>query len=279
MPTTFSWIFSHLWRNLMRLNRFIADCTGHSRRKADELIADGKVKVNRKVASVGQVIDPHKDTVVLDGKIIEAQRKVYLLFHKPKDVISTKKDPEGRKTIYDFLPEHLHHVDPVGRLDRDSSGLLLLSNDGDFVQQLTHPKYQHKKVYKVTTNKPLTEKILQKLAAGILLMPENQLAQATVEDWPEVDTVVLVLTTGLNRQIRRCFEALGYTVKGLKRIRHGNITLGHIKPGDFRPLKPSEVRALLPPKSLSTKRRPSSRPPESPKSGPKNPRKAPDRRS
>jgi len=229
----------------IRLNKHIADCTGISRRNADGLIDAGSVWVNGKRGVLGQTVDPRKDKVTMDGKPLVAQVKLYVAFYKPTGVLTTRHDPDGRKTIYDLIPEKYHHLDPVGRLDRESSGLILLSNDGNFVQKLSHPRYQHGKVYRVKVDKPLTVDILKQLEKGILLQPENALAQAKVQDVPDPKTVMLVLKTGMNRQIRRSFEALDYTVLGLKRTAIAGILLGNLTPGRLRQLKPSELSALL----------------------------------
>lgn len=229
----------------VRLNKFIADCTGVSRRKADTLIESGKVEVNRHPARVGQSINPDKDTVTLDGKPLAPQKKHYILFYKPPGYITTRYDPQGRKTIYDILPETYHHLDPVGRLDRESSGVLLLSNDGQFVQTLSHPRFQHQKTYRVTVDKPLTPAALEQLEAGICLMPENKLAQCRVQEVRDRKTVVLALKTGMNRQIRRSFEALGYEVVSLKRLSFAGFTLGRLRPGQIQELKPAQVRRIL----------------------------------
>lgn len=243
-----------------RLNKFVADCTGMSRRKADACIAAGDIRVNGKPGTVGMAVSPEKDKVTLKGQVLKPQRKVYVAFYKPKGVITTRSDPEGRKTIYDILPAQYQHLDPVGRLDRDSAGLLLLSNDGDFIQQLSHPRYAHKKVYRVKVNKTLTEEALQKLSVGILLQPENTLAVAQVQEIRDAKTVVLVLKTGLNRQIRRSFEVLGYTVSDIKRLSVAHIQLGNLRPGQARQLKPSElkpfaVRQTIPSRAPSRSRR------------------------
>lgn len=229
----------------VRLNKYIGDCTGISRRKADDLIRDGRVQVNGKPAEVGQSVLPEKDKVSLDGKPLTPQRKRYVLFHKPPGYITTRSDPEGRKTIYDLLPDAYRSMDPVGRLDRDSSGLLLLSNDGEFIQKMTHPRFSHQRTYKVVVNKPLTEAVLGQLEAGILLQPENQQAVSRVQEVIDLKTVVLNLSTGMNRQIRRSFEALGYDVVKLKRTAFAGLTLGKLAPGKTRELKPREVQQLL----------------------------------
>ncbi len=242
----------------VRLNKFIADCSGISRRKADTLIEEQAVRVNGKPATLGQTINPDEDKVTLRGQLLVPERKRYIVFHKPKNCITTRHDPEGRKTIYDWLPEALKTLDPVGRLDRDSTGLLLMSNDGTFVQRLSHPRYAHNKVYRVKLNQNVTESILHQLEAGIVLEPEGKLAVAHVQEVVDLKTVILVLKTGMNRQIRRSFEALGYSVLGLKRTAFAGITLGKLKPGEYRELKPGELKQLMP----TASRKPLSRKPK-----------------
>lgn len=228
----------------VRLNRFIAESTGISRRKADELIRDGKVKVNGKIGLVGQTVLPQKDKITLEGKLLEKAKKCYVAFYKPAGCITTRFDPQNRKTIYDCLPKKYHHLDPAGRLDRESSGLLLMSNDGDFIHQLAHPGFEHKKVYRVKVDKPLTPDVLGKLESGIVLHPENRLAKQKVQEIKDRYTLVLILQTGLNRQIRRSFKALGYEVINLKRTAFAGITLNKLRPGQTRELKPYEIKSL-----------------------------------
>lgn len=197
----------------------------------------------------------------MDGKPLSLQRKMYVAFYKPTGYITTRSDPEGRKTIYDLLPKKYHHLDPAGRLDRDSSGLLLLSNDGDFIQKLTHPRFAHDKVYRVKVDKLLTPEALRQLESGVLLAPENKLAQQKVREIRDRKTVVLALKTGFNRQIRRSFEALGYQVDSLKRILFAGIALEGLRPGQTRELKPSELKSFLSPsKKPSSQARRSQKP-------------------
>lgn len=230
--------------NVERLNRYIAACTGISRRKVDVLIANGDVVVNGKVAQVGQSIVPGKDKISLSGETVVPQRIEVILFHKPKGVLSTRHDPEGRKTIYDLLPKQYYNLDSAGRLDRNSTGLMLLSNDGNLIQRLTHPSFDHKKQYRVKVNKTLTEGALAKLQEGVTLYPENKQARCQVKSVTDTKTVVLVLKTGLNRQIRRMFEALGYEVTDIKRTAFAGLILGDLAPGAWRKLTPREFRQL-----------------------------------
>ena len=226
----------------VRLNKYVADCTGFSRRTADELIRAGEIRVNGKPGVLGQTILPDTDRVQYQGQPLIRQAKQYLIFYKPKGTVTTRHDPEGRKTIYDILPPRYHHLDPAGRLDRETSGIMLLSNDGDFLHELTHPRFNHDKTYRVKVDKPLLIPALDQLEAGIQLMPEDKLAQAVVKEVPDSKTVILVLKTGMNRQIRRSFESLGYDVVSLKRIAFAGLTLGGLRPGQTRELRPAEMR-------------------------------------
>ena len=231
---------------LVRLNKYIADSGLCSRRKADDLIAQGKVMVNgKRVSEAGSKINPQADRVSVEGKLLApVMRKIYIALHKPKGVVTTRNDPQKRKTIYDCLPEAVHSVDPAGRLDRDSTGLLILSSDGDLIYRITHPKYHLEKTYHVTLNKQITEKHVQALYAGVMLSPENKKAQMDKIEALGENRYRMVLITGYNRQIRRSLEAMGYRVKTLKRVAFGPIKLGDLPPGKHRMLTPAEIKAL-----------------------------------
>jgi len=235
--------------NEVRLNKWIADSGLCSRRQADALIEAGQVLVNGQLAQVGQVIRPIADKVTVDGRLVKPLgRKTYLLFHKPVGVVTTRSDERQRQTIYDCLPEKWHGLDPVGRLDKESSGALILTDDGDFLYQLTHPKFQTPKIYRVTVDKPITEKALDLLQKGILFEPEGKIAKIAALTVVGPLTLEVVLTTGLNRQIRRMFEAVGYAVKRLKRTGYGDIRLKSLPPGQSRFLTKTEQQSLLKPK-------------------------------
>lgn len=232
----------------VRLNKHIADSGLCSRRKADKYIAAGNIRVNGKVVTeLGTQIDPAKDVVTLNGQPLPVQRGRTIVFHKPAGCLTTKSDEKGRKTIYDFLPPEMKALDPAGRLDRNTTGVLILSNEGDFIHQITHPGFHVKKTYRVTLNKPLTAEHAEQLLAGITLMPENKLAKVEQLDIsPALPlTYMMRLVTGYNRQIRRSLEALGYDVTKLKRTSFGPVSLGDLAPGQFRPLRLQERRALL----------------------------------
>lgn len=239
-----------------RLNKFIADSGYCSRRKADALIAEGQVTVNGTVqTAMGTQIDPQQDVVTVEGQEIGAIEKLYLILHKPLGYITTRSDERNRKTIYDLIPEAYDSVDPAGRLDRNSSGLLLLSNDGDFLNRVTHPKFHLEKIYEVVLERPLTEHAVQKLKKGVMLEPEHKLARMSriepvLASGPSKITTVtyrVTLITGYNRQIRRALELSSYQVKSLKRIAFGPVQLGTLKPGAIRALTFKEKAALTRP--------------------------------
>jgi 23S rRNA pseudouridine2605 synthase len=200
------------------------------------------------VSQMGVLVDPTKDRILVQGQpLAEAGHKAYLLFHKPRGVLVTKSDDRGRKTIYDLLPPFYQSVDPAGRLDKESSGVLLLSSDGDFVHSVTHPKFHLPKQYRVTLTKPTKqrESISKRFLEGIPLDPENVLGKAISIQWESPECFQCTLITGYNRQIRRMVSAVGCDVKTLRRVSIGPIQLGDLAPGRFRKLTPREIRLLL----------------------------------
>lgn len=229
----------------IRLNKWIADSGLCSRREADRLIEAGEVTVNgKKVLALGTKLNPERDKVLVQGNPLPRGEKLYLLFHKPTGYITTRSDERGRQTIYGLLPSEYQTVDPAGRLDKESSGVLILSNDGDFLYRITHPKFHLRKVYRVTVRTALTEAVCQKLLDGVLLEPEGKLAKVDTLEAEDPFTLKLTLLTGYNRQIRRSLEALGYQIKTLKRLSVGPVTLGSLKPGKTRRLTRGEIKAL-----------------------------------
>lgn len=240
----------------LRLNRLIALMGSYSRRAADELIKAGKVTVNgKRITEPGLQVEPKGARIHVNGKLLQLEkfRLRYVLFHKPSGCITTRSDEQGRKTIYDYLPSEFKAYDPAGRLDRKSTGLLLLSNDGDLLHQLTHPSSEIDKVYRVDLEKPISnpDALANALLEGVFFEEEGKLAK--VEEVLQLgpSTLELCLHTGYNRQIRRMLEQLGYPVLRLKRISVGSLTLSGLKPGDHRFLKTTEVLALK--KQLTTK--------------------------
>lgn len=229
-----------------RLNKYIASSGLCSRRKADELIEAGKVLVNgKKVTELGFLVQD-KDKVFVDKKLIHPVKHEYYRFYKPAGYITTLDDEKGRKTIYDLLPENLQHLKPVGRLDKDSTGLLILTNDGDLINELTHPSIKVPKIYLVTINGQIYRHELEQLANGVEIEP-GKIAYADIsvlEMNSEKTTMQITLYQGLNRQIRKMFEFVGYEVKSLKRIQHATLTLQGLKRGEFKPIKPQQIKEL-----------------------------------
>lgn len=204
----------------MRLNRFVALATGVSRRKADELISKGLIKVNQEKAVLTDTISS-SDIVTLDGKPIEPLPLTTIILNKPVGYVCSR-DGQGSSTIYDLLPEKYHNLKPVGRLDKDSSGLILLTNDGELANKLTHPRYQKEKVYEVKLDKKLTPADRERLVSGVKLSDGiSKFIKLNVQ----ANHYEVILGEGRNRQIRRTFEALGYKVTELHRTKFGDCRL------------------------------------------------------
>ena len=231
----------------MRINKYIASSGICSRRDADELISNGKVKVNGKIVTEqGFSVDDKKDKVEVNDKLIKPVKLDYYKFYKPAGYITTSDDEKGRKTIYDILPENLYHLKPVGRLDKDSTGLIILTNDGELINQLTHPSVKVPKVYLVRVDSKIPRKDLEMISQGVEI-EKGKIAYADItvlEMTSSSTTMRITLFQGMNRQIRKMFEHFGYEVKSLKRIQHATITLDGMKRGEFKQLKPKNVKEL-----------------------------------
>ena len=230
----------------IRLNKYIASSGLCSRRKADELIEQGSVNVNgRIVKELGYLVQP-KDKVFVNQKLIRPAKLEYYRFYKPAGYITTCDDEKGRKTIYDLLPENMLSLKPVGRLDKDSTGLLILTNDGDLINELTHPSVKVPKVYLVTVAARVQKQELEQMANGIEIEP-GKTAYADIQVL-EIDSkhteMQITLYQGMNRQIRKMFEHFGYEVKTLKRIQHATIRIDGLRRGEFKPIKPVQIREL-----------------------------------
>ncbi|MDD6887547.1 MAG: pseudouridine synthase [bacterium] len=231
----------------MRLQKYLADAGVASRRACEALIAAGRVRVNGATAAIGQSVEAG-DTVELDGKPVAcAQRHVVILFYKPRGVVCTSEDPEGRRTVQDYfrdLPERLYNV---GRLDLNSEGLLLMTNDGALAHRLTHPHFGVEKTYYVVCDGKVTASDFAKLTNGVLL-DDGMTAPARVDcisTTQRGDTSFLItIHEGRNRQIRRMAEAIGHRTLRLKRERFGCLELGTLKPGEWRYLTESELTSL-----------------------------------
>ncbi len=232
----------------MRLNKFLASAGIASRRKCDQLIQEGLVSVNGKVVSeLGTVINEKKDKVFYEGRQISLPSSfVYIKLNKPKGYACTAKDEKGRKTIYDLLPQG-ERLFSIGRLDYDTEGLIILTNDGDFANKVAHPRYSVDKEYHVTIEGQIKESELAVLRKGVVIDGER-MPSAKVEFLSsdgKTTKLSVVIDEGMNRQVRRMFEAIGKTIKLLKRVRIGNVKLGGVKRGDFRDLTTQELDNLV----------------------------------
>ena len=233
--------------NRIRLQKFLSECGVASRRKSEEMIESGIVKVNGKVASIGDKVDPKRDTVTVRGKkVVKQKNNVYIMLNKPRGFITTMSDEMDRKCVAMLVENAPARVYPVGRLDRESEGMLLFTNDGEFANALTHPSKHVSKTYRVTVRPPVSEEQLTAIATGIVI-DDRKTAPADVRVvLQEENRVVLeiVLYEGRNRQIRKMCEEIGLEVARLRRIAVGSVKLGMLKQGDWRELSEEEVRKL-----------------------------------
>jgi 23S rRNA pseudouridine2605 synthase len=230
----------------IRINRYLSMCGFASRRKADLLVQSGKVEVNgRVVTELGIRVDPRRDKVYVDGsQVTKVHDYLYLLMNKPKDTITTLSDERGRKTVMN----HVHarqRVYPIGRLDRNTTGALLLTNDGEFSNRLMHPKHEVPKSYRVTCETVVARKHVEQLRKGIQLQ-DGKTSPAIVQVLPggKGKELGVIVHEGRNRQVRRMFEHFGYTVRKLDRVAYGPITTEGLPRGKTRPLSHAEIREL-----------------------------------
>lgn len=234
---------------MMRINKFISLCGIASRRAADSLIADGRVEVNGQVISdLGHQVDENVDQVLVDGKVAKLPKKTTtIMFHKPAGCVCTKEDPQGRRTVYDYLPPAYQSLKYVGRLDLQSRGLLLFTDDGELLHRLTHPSYEVPRSYFVWMDRPLSEHAAQKLVDGVDIREEDsdveEIAFAT-DVYLENGFVELVLIEGKNREIRRMMRAVGYEIRDLKRVSYCKLQLGDLPAGEFRELTADEMNKV-----------------------------------
>ena len=213
----------------MRINRYVADATGLSRRKADQLIRDGKISVDNEIATIGQNISLDQSVALGNIKLKINQKPLTILFNKPVGYVVSRKG-QGSKTIYSLLPKEYSKLNPIGRLDKDSSGLLLLSSSGHLIQSLSHPSKGKQKTYQVDLDRPLNDEDKSLIKKGIRL--NDGLSKLDIIK-TNSNKLTLVMTEGRNRQIRRTFEALGYRVTRLNRIAMGEYKLGTLKTGKY----------------------------------------------
>jgi 23S rRNA pseudouridine2605 synthase len=226
----------------MRLNRYLAAAGVGSRRKCDELIAAGRVTVNGRVCTDFSAQPTARDHVKVNSKLIHADLPLTIVLHKPAGFVSTRSDPHVRDTIFDLLPPKFPRLFNVGRLDAQSEGLLLLTNDGELAQSLTHPRYKIDKEYEVTLDRKWDPALVPKLLGGIFLDGRRAEIKRVYSIGPT--KLRVVLRQGINRQIRRMFEAIGYRVKRLVRIRIGNLRLGDLPRGHWRLLNQRELESV-----------------------------------
>lgn len=232
-----------------RLQKVLAAAGVASRREAEKIILAGRVKVNGKlVKELGTKVDSNA-FITVDGKGIKNEKKAYYLLYKPRGVVTTMNDPQGRRTVADLLRDLPERVFPVGRLDYNTEGLLLLTNDGDLTQKLTHPKHEVSKTYRVTVPGIVPEEKLDLLRLGVKL-EDGLTAPAFVElvDYDHEKNLTIFnmsIHEGRNRQIRRMCDFIGFPVRQLKRFKMGNLTLNGLKRGEYRPLFDDELKALL----------------------------------
>jgi len=231
----------------VRLNRFLAAAGLGSRRHCDQLISAGRVTINGRVSTDFSAQPSESDHVKVDGKLVHSERRLDIILHKPAGFVSTRSDPKARDTIFDLLPPHLPRLFHIGRLDTQTEGLLVLTNDGELAQRLTHPRYKIEKEYEVTLDRPWDQALAPKLISGMMLDGQRARIEKVFSVKPA--RVRVILRQGINRQIRRMFYELGYEVKKLVRIRIGRLRLGDLPLGHWRPLSKSELRSLQPPVS------------------------------
>lgn len=233
-----------------RVQKVLADQGICSRREAERLIAAGKVKVNGHPVTLGDKMDPDYDKVMIDGKTVRIVRKrqyTYIMLHKPRGYLTTRADDRGRKTVMELVADVPAMLRPVGRLDKDSEGLLLMTDDGAFINMLTHPSGGVGKLYRVTVNPRATEQQIIEMSSGVVLddgVKTQPCVIHVVVDEPGRSVLEITLHEGRNRQIRRMCEAVGLEVIRLKRSAEGPVKLGMLQPGEYRELKKSEISAL-----------------------------------
>jgi len=234
-----------------RLNRYLSRCGVGSRRRADEIIAAGRVTLNGvRVEKLATVVDPAKDKVELDGRPLEptTPETIWILLYKPSGTLTTRRDVRGRTTIFDKLPPTFQRLIPVGRLDQDTEGVILLTSDGDGANRLMHPRYEIERVYEATVVGVPAPSALAKLKHGIDLGdPTPARAEAAVERFhPRGAVVRLILREGRKREVKRMMTALGHPVVHLQRVSFAGLTTGGMEPGGWRRLTESEISRLFP---------------------------------
>ena len=230
----------------VRLNKFIANSGVCSRREADTLIQAGVVTVNGEVVTeLGTKVNIYKDEIKFNGEKLKGEEKVYLVMNKPKGYVTTASDPHAEKTVMDLLKGCRYRVFPVGRLDKNTTGVLMFTNDGEIAERLTHPSYDKKKIYQVSLNKPLEQEDFDKIIAGVVLSDgEVRADELEYIDADDHRKLGIEIHSGKNRIVRRIFESLGYEVKALDRVYFAGLTKKGLKKGEWRQLTEGEVNIL-----------------------------------
>ena len=244
----------------VRLQKFLSEAGVSSRREGEKLILAGRVTVDGQVVRLlGTKVDPDREKIALDGQTLKSLTKRFVALHKPPKFLCTRRDTHDRRTVFDLLPTDWGHLYTVGRLDADSEGLILLTNDGEFCQKVAHPSHGLLKTYRVTVAKRLGPEVLERLTAGMrdkgeLLKARRARLLSGNNTRSEAE---LLLAEGKNREVRRMFKALGFRVLRLQRVAVGLVKLGELPPGKWRPLSRAEVASCLKPpgKSPSAARR------------------------
>ncbi len=236
--------------NKIRLQKFLAENTELSRRKAEELIEQGRVKVNGRVASLGDKVDPIRDNVQLRGKTVRAvSEKKYIMLHKPRGFVTTMSDELERKCVAELVRDVPVKVFPVGRLDRNSEGLLIMTNDGELANKLTHPSSHVNKTYRVTVNGKVSDEQIDKLCSGIDIDKDGRLTLPcdvfVIDRKPDRTVMNFIIHEGRNRQIRKMCEAVGLEVIRLKRTEIAGVKLGMLGLGKWRELNEKELNRLM----------------------------------
>lgn len=233
-------------KDVVRLNKFIANSGVCSRREADTFIQAGVVTVNGQVVTeLGTKVNIHEDDVRFNGERLKGEEKVYIIMNKPKGFVTTASDPHADKTVVDLVSKCPARVYPVGRLDKNTTGVLLLTNDGEIAERLTHPSYDKKKIYQVALDKELTEEDRQKILSGVTLSDGDEKAdELEYIDENDKRKLGIEIHSGKNRIVRRLFESQGYNVKALDRVYFAGLTKRGLKKGEWRYLTDSEVNIL-----------------------------------
>ena len=241
----------------IRLQKYLSECAVASRRKSEELISQGRVKVNGRVAQIGDKVSPRNDSVAVNGKkVVMNKKQYYIMLHKPRGFITTMEDEMGRKCVAQLVSDVGARVYPVGRLDRESEGMLIMTNDGEFANALTHPSKHVSKTYRVTVRPNINEEQLTAFSEGILI-DGKKTAPADVRVIEKQDNRVvleIIIYEGRNREIRKMCEALGLEVARLKRTSIGSVKLGMLPQGKWRDLTEDEVHRLMVSSGMKTQK-------------------------